>query len=277
MSSAPKYVLGTDDPEIARLDAQAGTIAPATDLLLRAGGIGGSMRVLDLGCGLGHVSFQTAALLDGDGSVVGVDEAAPLLEVAERRRAADGRSNVRFVRGDARTYRDDEPFDAIVTRLLLFHLPDAVDVLRHQLGGLSPGGLVLAIDFDLGTARSEPPIPLAATALAWVEAAFRSAGANPRIGAQLGQLLRAAGVADVTTLGVQSYLAPDDPRAPRLLGGVVRSLAPQMVSAGIATEAELGLDTLEGRIADQLTAAEAVLLPPAVVGAWGRRASSGRA
>jgi hypothetical protein len=50
-----------------------------------------------------------------------------------------------------------------------------------------------------------------------------------------------------------------------------------MVSAGIATEAELGLDTLEGRIADELTAAEAVLLPPAIVGAWGRRASSARA
>jgi ubiquinone/menaquinone biosynthesis C-methylase UbiE len=114
MSSAPRYVLGTEDAEIARLDGQAAFIAPATDLLLRAARIGGPMRVLDLGTGFGHVALQVAALLDGGGSVVGLDEAAPLLEVAERRRAAEGRSNVHFVRGDARTYRDDEPFDAIV-------------------------------------------------------------------------------------------------------------------------------------------------------------------
>jgi SAM-dependent methyltransferase len=273
MSSPPKYVLGTAEAEIARLDAQAASIAPATDLLLRAAGLGGAVRVLDLGTGLGHVAFQVAALLGGDGSVVGVDEAAPLLEVAERRRTAEGRGNVRFVRGDARTYRDDEPFDAIVTRLLLFHLPDAVDVVRHWLSALRPGGLVLAIDFDLGAARTEPTTPLAATALGWVESAFRAAGANPRIGAQLNQLLRAAGVVDLTSFGVQPYMAPDDPRGPRLLGGVVRTLAPQIVSAGIATEAELGLETLERRIASELTTAEAVFLPPAVAGAWGHRAS----
>jgi SAM-dependent methyltransferase len=273
MSSAPKYVLGTDAAEIARLDGQAAFIAPATDVLLRAAGIGGRMRVLDLGTGLGHVALQVAALLDPDGSVVGVDEAAPLLEIAERRRADEGRSNVHFAHGDARTYREDEPFDAIVARLLLFHLPDAVDVVRHHLGALSPGGLVLAIDFDVGGARSEPAVPVADTALGWVDAAFRTAGANPTIGTQLARLLRAAGVADVTSFGVQAYLAPDDPRGPRMLAGVVRTLAPQMVSAGIATEAELGLDTLERRVADELTAADAVFLPPTVAGAWGRRAS----
>jgi SAM-dependent methyltransferase len=273
MSSAPKYVLGTDDAEIARLDGQAAFIAPATDVLLRAAGIGGRMRVLDLGTGLGHVALQVAALLDPDGSVVGVDEAAPLLEIAERRRADEGRSNVHFAHGDARTYREDEPFDAIVARLLLFHLPDAVDVVRHHLGALRPGGLVLAIDFDVGGARSEPAVPVADTALGWVDAAFRTAGANPTIGTQLARLLRAAGVADVTSFGVQAYLAPDDPRGPRMLAGVVRTLAPQMVSAGIATEAELGLDTLERRVADELTAADAVFLPPTVAGAWGRRAS----
>jgi hypothetical protein len=153
-----------------------------------------------------------------------------------------------------------------------FHLPDAVAVLRHHLGALRPGGLLVAVDFDIGAARTEPAVELAATALGWVDAGFRTAGANPRIGAQLEQLLRAAGVVDVTSFGVQAYLAPDDPRGARLLGGVVRTLAPQIVSAGIATEAELALDTLEGRIASELTAAEAVLLPPTVVGAWGRRA-----
>ena len=86
MSERTAYVLGSDDAEIARLDAQAGSIAGATEALLRAAGIGGPMRVLDLGTGLGHVAFLVADLLDAGGSVLGVDQAARLLEVAERRR-----------------------------------------------------------------------------------------------------------------------------------------------------------------------------------------------
>ena len=68
-----------------------------------------------------------------------------------------------YVEGDARTFRDDEPFDAVVERLVLFHLPDAEDVVRHHVEGLRPGGIFAAIDFDVGAARSEPPIELLAT------------------------------------------------------------------------------------------------------------------
>ena len=101
-------------------------------------------------------------------------------------------------------------------------------------------------------------------------AAFRSAGADPVIGARLGVLLRRAGVRDVDGFGVVSYFAPEDPRGPALLAGVVRSLAPQIIAAGIATDDELDLDTLQDRIARDVQAAGAVFIPPAVSGAWGR-------
>lgn len=65
MSEPTPYVLGSDDPEIARLDGQASSIAGTTDALLRAAGIGGPMRVLDLRTGLGHVAFLVADLLGG--------------------------------------------------------------------------------------------------------------------------------------------------------------------------------------------------------------------
>jgi hypothetical protein len=55
-----------------------------------------------------------------------------------------------------------------------------------------------------------------------------------------------------------------------MLAGIVRSLAPQMAAAGIATVAELGLDTLQDRLAADVQATRSVLLPPALVGAWGR-------
>jgi trans-aconitate methyltransferase len=83
------------------------------------------------------------------GVVVGIDQAAPMLAVAEQRTVAAGIENVRFVQADVRTFRDRQPFDAVVGRLILFHLPDAVEVLRHHVGALTDNGLVLVIDFDV--------------------------------------------------------------------------------------------------------------------------------
>jgi SAM-dependent methyltransferase len=273
MSEGTAYVLGSDDAEIARLDAQASSIAGATEALLRAAGIGGAMRVLDLGTGIGHVAFMVAGLLDAGGSVLGVDQAERLLEVAEQRRAAAGAETIEFVHEDARTFSTSEPFDAIVARLLLFHLPDREAVLRRQLDALRPGGTMVVVEFDIGAMRGEPAVPLVDDVRRWIEAAFRAAGADPRIGPQAGQLLRRTGFADVATLGIQAYFAPSDPVGPLLCAGVARSLAAQIVAHDIADEAELGLDTLQERIAEQVAARDAVILAPTVVGAWGTRPS----
>jgi hypothetical protein len=122
--------------------------------------------------------------------------------------------------------------------------------------------------------RAEPEAPLVDAVRGWIEAALRSVGADPRIGTQAGQLLRRAGFADVSTLRIQAYFAPSDPIGPFLCAAVTRSLAPQIVAEGIADEAELGLDTLQERIAEQVVARDAVIMvAPAVVGAWGIRHS----
>ena len=263
------YVLGSSDEEIARLDAQSASIEAPTRLLLLAAGIRRGMRVLDLGTGLGHVARLVAELVGAEGQVVGIDTSAKLLEVAATR--ALPLPQVRFAQGDVRTWRDAAPFDAIVGRLILFHLPDAVAVLKHQLAALHPGGLLLALDFDLGSSRAEPSLPWVAELLGWVNAAFRHAGASPAIGTRLALLLAEAGLADVQTFGIQGYLAPDDRRGPALLGGVVRTLAPQIVAAGLATPEQLGLDTLTQRLAAALQSSRSVVLPPALAGAWGRR------
>lgn len=106
------------------------------------------MRVLDLGTGLGHVAFAAADLVGAEGRVVGVDNNLKLLGVAIGR--ASAHPQVRFVEGDVRTWRSEEPFDAVIGRLILFHLPDRLAVLRHHVAALRPGGLVVALDFDLG-------------------------------------------------------------------------------------------------------------------------------
>jgi predicted O-methyltransferase YrrM len=271
MTTGSGYSLGSEAPEIARLDQQAAAIEQPIAGLLGAAGIAPGMRVFELGSGLGHVAFQLAAMVGPAGSVVAVEQDPRLIEVAERRRAERGLDAVRFVPGDARTFRDDAPFDAVVMRLLLFHLPDAGAVLAHHVEGLAPGGVVVAIDFDSGGVRSEPPIPQVDQVGEWIDGAFHRAGANPRVGARLGPLLRDTGLDGVTTFGVQAYVQPGDATAAAMFTGLVRTLAPQIVAAGLATEQEIGLDTLEARLAEAFRAADAVVALPTVVGAWGRR------
>jgi cyclopropane fatty-acyl-phospholipid synthase-like methyltransferase len=275
MTEVQHYSLGASEPELARLDAQAASIARPTDLFLRSAGIAPGMRVLDLGTGLGHVAFRVSELVGSAGAVVGIDQAAAMLAVAEQRRVAAGVENVAFVEADVRAFRDREAFDAVVGRLILFHLPDASDVLRHHVGGLTADGLMLMIDFDVGSVRSEPSVPLFDAVRDWVIRAFRQAGANPIIGTRLGLLLRDAGLTDIETFGVQSYLTPDDPAGPALLSGVVTSLAPVILASGIATEEEMGLDSFQERLARELQTSRAVGLIPAVAGAWGRRSARG--
>ena len=274
MADTHTYSLGTSEAELDRLDAQAASIAATTALFLGRAGIAAGMRVLDLGTGLGHVAFQLRELVGAAGEVVGVDEAAPMLAVAERRRVAAGAHNMRFVEADVRTFRDREPFDAVVGRLILFHLRDPVQVLRHHLGGLADDGVMAMIDFDVGSTRTEPPMPLFNTAREWVMAAFRHAGANPVIGAQLGSMLRDAGLTDVDTFGVQQYLQADDPAGPATFASVVKSLAPVIVAARIATNEELALDSLQDRLFHEAQAYRAVALGPAIAGAWGRKVST---
>jgi len=273
VTERPPYVLGSDEAEVARLDAQAAMLAPATRQLLAAGGIEPGMRVLDLGTGLGHVAFDIAELVGQRGAIVGIDQSTRLLDIAEQRRLAAGLENITFAEADVRTFRDAAPFDAVVGRLILLHLPDAGEVLAHHLSAVRPGGLLLAIDFDGGSMRAEPPVQLVTTIHDWLEQAFQLARANPMIGARLAVLLRRAGAVDVTSFGIQSYLGPDDPKGPLWAAGIVGSLAPRMIGAGIAAEADLDLDTLQQQVAQALAANDAVFLPPTLVGAWGRRPS----
>jgi SAM-dependent methyltransferase len=263
------YVLGHDPVELARLDSQAAIIERPTRMLLQAAGLAAGWRVLDLGTGLGHVARIVGDIVGPTGAVIGIDPSADALAVARERAEAAGVRHVSFEKGDVSTWSAGQPFDAIVGRLVLFHLGDPVAAVRQQARNLRHGGRFIAVDFDLGSARSEPRVGLAADVLGWIEQAFTVAGASPRIGARLGMILREAGLEQVATFGVQAYLSPQDRAAAALIAGVARTLAPVIVERGIATAEQLGIDTLEDRLTVEFQRADAVMLPPTVVGAWG--------
>ena len=84
-------------------------------------------------------------------------------------------------------------------------------------------------------------------------------------------MLAEAGVEDVAGFGIQPYVPAGSPIGPAMLSGVIRTLAPAIVGHGLATEAELDLDTLADRIAAASEDSGSVMVPPVLAGAWGRR------
>lgn len=262
------YSLGSTDAELDRLEQQSARIAEPTRILLRAAGIGPGMRVLDLGTGIGDSAVILAELVGPSGEVVGLDNDPRMVEMARARCA--GVPNLSFVEGDVTTAPGAGEYDAVVSRLLVLHLPDPVGALRHHLPSLRPGGLLVTLDYDTRAAGAEPPVPVVDRMFGLVAATLRSAGADPTIGSRLQAIHEEVGLADIGALAITQYLPPDSPVGPALLSGVARSLASRMVSLGLVTEAELDLDTLAARIADGLRERGSFFVPPTLAASWGR-------
>lgn len=118
-------------------------------------------RVLDLGCGAGHVAFQVAPLV---ADVVAYDLSAQMLEVVEQAATERGLSNVRTVRGaaEALPFAEGE-FDFVFSRYSAHHWSDLAVALREVRRVLKPGGVAAFIDV------ASPGRPLLDTYLQAVE------------------------------------------------------------------------------------------------------------
>jgi SAM-dependent methyltransferase len=108
--------------------------------------VGPSDRVLDIGCGAGQ-STRDAARIATRGRVVGVDVSEEMLEVARRRSAAEGLSNVAFERADAQTHAFPAAhFDLCISRFGVMFFADPVAAFTNLARAMRPGArLVLMV------------------------------------------------------------------------------------------------------------------------------------
>lgn len=107
-------------------------------------------RVLDVGCGTGTTTLALAERVGPSGSVLGVDAAPQMVEVAQAKAARVG-STARFQVATAQHLPlPDAGTDAVVTTLMIHHLPtDQRPVApREMLRVLRPGGRVLVVDYQ---------------------------------------------------------------------------------------------------------------------------------
>lgn len=261
------YPLGYSTGESGRLEQQAAFLNELTADVLNRAGLRPGMKVLDVGCGVGDVSFLAARIVGATGSVVGIDRDHESLERARLRASAAQLSNVEFRREELPQISGDEQFDALVGRLVMIYFPDAAAALRQLLNHVTAGGIVAFHEPDLSRAGAIPPVSTVSETVARMTAVFDHCGYNPRIGVSLGQVFQDVGLT-ASLLGMTRMEQGGEGFCPTWLTATIRSLLPAMTRTKIATEAEIDIDTLEDRIRSEAQQAGSLLLGPLMVGAW---------
>ena len=205
------------------------------DLWEYAGIVAGS-RVADVGCGPGAVLTEIAKIVGPDGTAVGVEPGSQAREAAREELDAQGLEHVEVRDGNGEdTGLEAGAWDCVVMRHVLTHTGEAAPrILTHLASLLAPGGHVYLVDVDLDASRSAPHDPDLTEQFARYADFHRSLGNDPRLGTQLGAMLRAAGLEVAEHRGVFQ-------RIPAMLvadGGPFLAAQDAMIAAGILTAEE---------------------------------------
>jgi SAM-dependent methyltransferase len=130
---------------VQREDLQNRALRAHSERLLAVAAVGSSDHVLDVGCGTGDTT-RACARLAVDGDVLGADLSTVMLERARARAAAEGLTNVEFVRADAQVH----PFpagraDVVVSRFGVMFFADPVAAFANIRSGMADGGRFVAV------------------------------------------------------------------------------------------------------------------------------------
>jgi ubiquinone/menaquinone biosynthesis C-methylase UbiE len=243
-----------------------------TERLLVDAGIAPGMRVIDVGCGRGDVSLLVARLVGEQGEVLGVDRDPRALVLARERVRELGLANVAFTEGDFGALGAEHgSFDAAVGRRVLMYQADPVLALRGLLRVLRPGALVVFQEADATMVpASRVPLPLNARANRWMWQTVEREGGNLHMGFDLAPALEQAGL---VALHVRAEAIVQTPRSRHPVGMIIRAMLPRIVEHGVATEAEIDVDTLDQRLAEECEASNATYIGDMAFGAWARVAA----
>jgi ubiquinone/menaquinone biosynthesis C-methylase UbiE len=262
------YALGHVDVEVQRLLLQGQLYNDYTEHALRLAGLRPGMRVLDVGCGPGDVSFVAAGLVGSTGSVLGVDAAPEMVELARSRAAEKGLPAVQFSQTAIDAITLDEPVDAVVGRLILMHLPDPAAALRHLSALVRPGGVIAFSENDITGARSIPEIRLFNQVTAGIARAFEAMGLSPQFGNTLHTIFADAGLrVPHLTLGTPIGTAADT-NILAYAAEVWRLVAPIAQRTGFAIDELDDIDSFVPRFREEALAVNALITMPPLITAW---------
>lgn len=241
-----------------------------TTRLLTDAGIKKGMRVLDVGCGSGDVSFLLLDLVGTDGEIIAVDHDAQALAIARQRIGAQHQPGLTFLQHDLLEMPCSIGiFDTIVGRRVLMYQRDAVATLRALSKCLRPGGIMVFQEHDTTMVpASLDSFPLHQKAQGWIQAMIAREGADLNIGFHLHSLFTRAGLA---VESVRAECLVQTPDTPYNLGKIVRACLPRITALGVASAEEVGIETLQERLDDERSSSPDIYIGDMMFGGWARK------
>ena len=240
-----------------------------TERMLDDAGIGLDMRVLDIGCGPGAVSLMLSRRVGNHGHVFAVDRNPQMLQAAREKAREAGVSNLTFIEGGFDVaFPERGALDAVVGRRVLMYQPDAAQAVAQLADAICTGGVIAFHEHDtVAISDGRISLPLHDRARAWLREMLRLEGANLHMGFELHAALSAAGLAVERVRAEANVLTPS---AAYPVAAILRAVLPRLLQHGIATEADVDVETLDDRLAAERREAGATCLWEMVFCAWAR-------
>ena len=264
------YVLGHSAEELNRLIDQARLFGELTEEVFVRAGIGAGMRILDVGCGAGDVSFLLARLVGPSGTVVGVDRSEDAVAMATARAQAMGLTQVTFSQGEIDDISLEQPVDAAVGRFVLMYSPEPSMTLRRVAANVKAGGIVAFQEMNVEEAKSFPHVDLFEQSIRLIVETLDREKVKNLMGLRLYRTFVEAGLPPPQMIMGARVEGSSDSLGYQIVTQVVKSLLPVMEKLGIASEKEIQIETLAQRLGDEVISRGAVIVLPPLVGAWTR-------
>lgn len=197
--------------EMNRLQCQAEELSPLVLESIEKCGISEGMRVVDVGCGTGQVSFLISKTVGPRGVVIGIDANTTAIELCRNIATTEGIKNVSFIVGNACDMSRDIPDNSIdisYSRFLLTHLKDPLAALREMIRVTTREGIIMIEDCDLTHWIVEPDDSSVNQLWKWYSSIIMKNGGDPTLGRKLYRMFIDQGLnpkVDVYSLPVTRY------------------------------------------------------------------------
>lgn len=278
--SAGTYVLGTAEPELARLGRQHAIWRADSLSAWERAGFGAGQRLLDLGCGPGFAALDLAGRVGPAGTVLAIDNAPPYLQHLEQQAGKHGLSQLRTLQLDLGQAHPPEAIDAAIgtarwdgawCRWLAMFVPDPDALVGLAARALRPGGrLVLHEYVQWDTFALHPEGEGVRRFVACCIHHWQASGGDPHIARRLPRLLEAHGLQLLSARSLMACEPSEGPKA-RWLLDFLSSYPQQLAAAGVWSPADqqaLNADLARARLHPSLW-----VTPALVEQIWAKPAS----
>ncbi len=152
-----EYILKVGEEGATRLGLLNEVHGPYSQDLLRKTNTINNMKVLELGCGTGHMALWMASQLVPCGNVTAIDVNTDQIRIAKRVAKLHKVMNVKFKSISIYDLNKlDEQYDLIYCRYLLLHLVSPEDALSKAIKLLAPGGKIVCEEPTISTSFCYP-------------------------------------------------------------------------------------------------------------------------